>query len=81
MSTWPNLSFSISVVVAPIEKKPRQFFSGRMREPDGPHFSHGRMVGFTQLLSHSQGNLAMFAEKTQKILPRDKICLCGLDKA
>src|SRR5487761_49030 len=59
-----NLALPVAMVSAPIQKKPSQLFSSRMRKPDRGHFSDGCMVGFNQLLSHAEGGLAVFPEKT-----------------
>jgi hypothetical protein len=74
-----NLRASLSVVGTPIQKKTRQFFSSRMREPNGPHFCNGGVVRFAQLLGYTEGNFAVLTEKIQKIVSRDEIRLRGLD--
>src|SRR5215469_12573804 len=74
-----HLTLAVVMTFGNIQKETGQLLPYRMGQANVPHFGNRRMIGFTKLLRHSQGCLAMLAQESQKILSRNKIRLSWFD--
>jgi hypothetical protein len=57
-----QLASSFLMACAEIQQEAGQLFTRRVRKPNGSHLRDRGMIGFTELLRHAQGCLAVLAK-------------------
>ncbi len=67
------------MICGEIQQEASELLGGGMRETKGAHFCDRRMIGFTELLRHSQSCLAVLPQEVEKIIPGDEIGLSRFD--